>query len=221
MLVYQKRWSQSQRIDVIPYSEFHQEHKAGHVAEVRVSDKYIQGTLNQPNANGKSMFVTTRVPTDIASDLDKYHVEFGGEVPSTFVSDVLSWVLPTAIFFGVWFFVFRRFAEKQGFGGGGLMSIGRSKAKIYVETDTKTTFEDVAGVDEAKEELKEVIGFLKDPQRYGRLGGRVATGILLLGPPRTGRRSWIPRACARAASTGRSWSTGPTRWAACRSSMCI
>jgi len=187
VLVIQQLWSQSQKIDVIPYSEFQQELQAGHVAEVRVSDKYIQGTLNQPNANGKSMFVTTRVPTDIASDLDKYHVKFAGEVPSTFVSDILSWVLPTAIFFGVWFFVFRRFAEKQGFGGGGLMSIGRSKAKIYVETDTKTTFEDVAGVDEAKEELKEVIGFLKDPQRYGRLGGRVPKGILLVGPPGTGK----------------------------------
>jgi cell division protease FtsH len=187
VLLIQQLWSQSQKIDVIPYSEFQQELQAGHVAEVRVSDKYIQGTLNQPDANGKTLFVTTRVPTDIAADLDKYHVKFAGEVPSTFLSDILSWILPTALFFGVWFFVFRRFAEKQGFGGGGLMSIGRSKAKIYVETDTKTSFEDVAGVDEAKEELKEVIGFLKDPQRYGRLGGRVPKGILLVGPPGTGK----------------------------------
>ena len=187
VLLIQQLWSQSQKIDVIPYSEFQQELQAGHVAEVRVSDKYIQGTLNQPDANGKTLFVTTRVPTDIAADLDKYHVKFAGEVPSTFLSDILSWILPTALFFGVWFFVFRRFAEKQGFGGGGLMSIGRSKAKIYVETDTKTTFEDVAGVDEAKEELKEVIGFLKDPQHYGRLGGRVPKGILLVGPPGTGK----------------------------------
>jgi cell division protease FtsH len=186
VLLIQQLWSQSQKIDVIPYSEFQQELQAGHVAEVRVSDKYIQGTLNQPDANGKTLFVTTRVPTDIAADLDKYHVKFAGEVPSTFLSDLLSWVLPTALFFGVWFFVFRRFAEKQGFGGG-LMSIGRSKAKIYVETDTKTTFEDVAGVDEAKEELKEVIGFLKDPEHYGRLGGRVPKGILLVGPPGTGK----------------------------------
>jgi cell division protease FtsH len=187
VLLIQQLWSQSQKIDVIPYSEFQQELQAGHVAEVRVSDKYIQGTLNQPDANGKTLFVTTRVPTDIAADLDKYHVKFAGEVPSTFLSDILSWILPTALFFGVWFFVFRRFAEKQGFGGGGLMSIGRSKAKIYVETDTKTTFEDVAGVDEAKEELKEVIGFLKDPQHYGRLGGRVPKGVLLVGPPGTGK----------------------------------
>ena len=187
VLLIQQLWSQSQKIDVIPYSEFQQELQAGHVDEVRVSDKYIQGTLKQPNANGKTMFVTTRVPTDIASDLDKYKVKFAGEVESNFLSTLLSWIVPTALFLGVWFFVFRRFAEKQGFGGGGLMSIGRSKAKVYVETDTKTTFEDVAGVDEAKEELKEVIGFLKDPEHYGRLGGRVPKGILLVGPPGTGK----------------------------------
>src|SRR5215469_1188750 len=186
VLVIQQLWSESQKVDVIPYSEFQQDLQQGKVAEVRVSDKYVQGTLKEPNAKGQTLFIATRVPTDLAADLDKYHVKFAGEVQSTFLSEVLSWVLPTVIFVGVWFFVFRRFADRLG-GGGGLMSIGRSKAKIYVETDTKTTFEDVAGVDEAKEELKEVIGFLKDPERYGRLGGRVPKGILLVGPPGTGK----------------------------------
>ena len=185
VLVIEQLWAESQKIDVIAYSEFQQDLQQGKVAEVRVSDKYIQGTLKAPNANGKSLFVTTRVPTDLAADLDKYKVKFAGEVQSTWLSDILAWVLPMVIFFGVWFFVFRRFADRAG--GGGLMSIGRSKAKIYVETDTKTTFDDVAGVDEAKEELKEVVGFLKDPQRYGRLGGRVPKGILLVGPPGTGK----------------------------------
>src|SRR2546430_17221902 len=82
--------------------------------------------------------------------------------------------------------MYRRFANQQGFGGG-LMSVGRSKAKVYVETDTKTTFADVAGVDEAKAELQEIVAFLKDPVRYGRLGGRVPKGVLLVGPPRTGK----------------------------------
>src|SRR5262249_37883512 len=149
--------------------------------------KYIQGTLKQPNANGKSLFITTRVPSDISEDLEKYHVKYAGEVQSTFLRDLMSWVLPTLLFFGVWYFVFRRFAERQGLGGAGLMSIGRSKAKVYVETDTKTTFADVAGVDEAKEELQEVIGFLKDPTLHGRLGGRIPKGILLVGPPGTGK----------------------------------
>jgi len=186
VLILQELWSQSQTVAVIPYSEFQDDLKAGKIKEVRVSDKYIQGTLKQPDASGRSVFITTRVPQDLAADLQKYDVTFAGEVQSTFLSTLLSWVLPTVFFFGVWYFVFRRFAERQGFGGG-LMSIGRSKAKVYVETDTKVTFNDVAGVDEAKEELKEVIGFLKDPGRYGRLGGRVPKGILLVGPPGTGK----------------------------------
>ena len=101
------------------------------------------------------------------------------------VATYLSWIVPAALFFGVWMFVIRRMG--QGGGLGGLMAIGKSHAKVYVETDTKVTFADVAGVDEAKEELKEVVDFLKDPQSYGRLGARVPKGVLLVGPPGTGK----------------------------------
>src|SRR5260370_1130802 len=94
-------------------------------------------------------------------------------------------VIAMALSFGVGMFSYRRFARQQGFGG--LMSVGRSKAKVYVETDTKTTFADVAGVDEAKAELQEIVAFLKDPASYGRLGGRVPKGVLLVGPPGTGK----------------------------------
>jgi cell division protease FtsH len=100
--------------------------------------------------------------------------------------DILSWVLPVVVFFGLWMFVFRKIAEKQGFGGG-FMTVGKSKAKVYVETDTKVTFADVAGVDEAKAELEEIVDFLKDPQKHGRLGGRMPKGVLLVGPPGTGK----------------------------------
>ncbi|MGH6796367.1 MAG: ATP-dependent zinc metalloprotease FtsH, partial [Methylocella sp.] len=113
--------------------------------------------------------------------LDKHHVIYSGEIQSHWLADILSWVLPTLLFFGLWMFVFRRF------GSGGMMAIGKSRAKIYVEKDTKVTFADVAGVEEAKEELKEIIEFLRDPASYGRLGARIPKGVLLVGPPGTGK----------------------------------
>ena len=113
-------------------------------------------------------------------------MKFSGEIPSTLLADLLSWIIPMLFFLGICYFIFRRFAQGQG-GVGGLMSIGRSKAKVYVETDTKTTFDDVAGEDEAKAELKEIVDFLKHPAEYGRLGARMPKGVLLIGPPGTGK----------------------------------
>ncbi|HEY4658702.1 MAG TPA: ATP-dependent zinc metalloprotease FtsH, partial [Gemmatimonadaceae bacterium] len=123
---------------------------------------------------------------ELARDLGKYPVKFTGVVESTFFRDVLSWVVPALVFVGIWYFLVRRIAEKQGLGGG-FLSIGKSTAKVYVETDTKVTFEDVAGVEEAKEELREIVSFLKDPKSHGRLGGRMPKGVLLVGPPGTGK----------------------------------
>src|SRR5216684_242206 len=143
------------QIAQIPYSEFQNDLKAGKITEVRVSGNYIQGKLTVPDQQGRSEFITTRVDTEIAQELEKYNVKFAGAIESTFLRDLLSWVIPVALFAGVWMFMYRRFASQQGFGG--LMSVGRSKAKVFVETDTKTTFADVAGVDEAKAELQEIV----------------------------------------------------------------
>jgi cell division protease FtsH len=176
-------WHQVARI---PYSEFEQLLQQGNVAQVGVSNNFIQGTLKKPLPTGQTLFVTTRVEPDIAAELKKYGVEYTGQIESTVLRDLLSWILPVLLFFGVWVYLARRFSAAGGLGGG-LMQIGKSKAKIYVEADTGITFADVAGVDEAKDELREIVDFLKEPERYSRLGGRMPKGVLLVGPPGTGK----------------------------------
>ncbi|MFL6839841.1 MAG: ATP-dependent zinc metalloprotease FtsH [Bradyrhizobium sp.] len=174
------------QIAAIPYSEFQQLLRQGKVATVGISDRTLQGTLKEPLSGGQKQFVTTRVDPEIAGELEKYGVRFTGQIESTFLRDLLSWTMPVLLFFGLWWYLGKRMAEGQGLGGG-LMAIGKSKAKIYVESDTGVTFADVAGVDEAKDELREIVDFLKSPADYGRLGGRMPKGVLLVGPPGTGK----------------------------------
>jgi cell division protease FtsH len=174
------------QIAVIPYSQYQQLLHQGKVESVGISDRTLQGTLKEPLPGGQKHFVTTRVDPEIAQELEKYNVRFTGQIESTFLRDLLSWIMPVLLFFGVWWYVGRRMTGAGGFGGG-LMAIGKSKAKVYVEADTGITFADVAGVDEAKDELREVVEFLKSPGAYGRLGGRMPKGVLLVGPPGTGK----------------------------------
>ncbi|MCK1642289.1 ATP-dependent zinc metalloprotease FtsH [Bradyrhizobium sp. 157] len=178
--------STASQIAVIPYSEYQQLLKQGKVATVGISDRTLQGTLKEPLSGGQKQFVTTRVDQETAQELEKYNVRFTGQIESTFLRDLLSWVMPVLLFFGLWWYIGKRTMEGGGLGGG-LMAIGKSKAKIYVESDTGVTFADVAGVDEAKDELREVVDFLKNPTDYGRLGGRMPKGVLLVGPPGTGK----------------------------------
>ena len=198
VLLLQYLFSLGQQIEPISYSEFQDLLKSGKVAEITVTETRISGTLKTPEANGVRYFVTRRVPEDIAAESATYGVKVTGGTDSTWLRDILSWIVPVALFFGLWMFVFRRIIEKQGLGGG-FMQVGRSKAKVYVETDTKVTFADVAGVDEAKAELQEIVAFLKEPERYGRLGARIPKGILLVGPPGTGK-TLLARAVAGEAS---------------------
>jgi cell division protease FtsH len=179
-------WMTASQVEPIAYSQFEQELKAGRVKDIAISNNIIQGTYKEAKPDKRTRFVTTRVDPDLAKELSQYDVQFTGVVENTFFRDILSWVAPALVFFAIWMFLAKRMAGQGGLGGS-FLSIGKSKAKVYVETDTKVTFEDVAGVDEAKEELKEVVGFLKDPQRYTRLGGHIPKGVLLIGPPGTGK----------------------------------
>lgn len=184
IVLLQNVWQSVRTTAPVPYSEFQQLLRDGKVADIAVSDNQIIGTYKEAVGN-KTRFVTTRVDPALARDLAQYDVKVSGIVENTFLSDLMGWVLPAVIFVGIWIFAMRRFAGKMG--GGGFMSIGKSKAKVYVETDTKVNFADVAGVEEAKDELKEIVGFLKDPDSFGRLGGRAPKGVLLVGPPGTGK----------------------------------
>ena len=186
LLWAQSIWTEMRGVEAIPYSQFQQLLKDGQVQEIAITSNAIRGTLKSPLPDGSTRFVTTRVDPELAGQLDQYGVKYEQRIESTFLRDILSWVIPAVVFFALWMFLMRRFAEKQGLGGG-FLSIGKSKAKVYIETDTKVTFADVAGVDEAKEELKEVVAFLKAPKEYGRLGARVPKGVLLVGPPGTGK----------------------------------
>jgi cell division protease FtsH len=185
IVLLQYVYAVNQRIEAVPYSQFQQLLRDGKVEKVAVSNRFIQGTLKEPLPNGKKQFVTIRVDPDLAADLQKAGVTYSGQVESTLFTDLLSWVIPALVFFVLWTFLARRMAG--GGLGGGLMSIGKSKAKVYVESDTGVRFDDVAGVDEAKEELQEIVEFLRYPEQYGRLGGRMPKGVLLVGPPGTGK----------------------------------
>ena len=175
------------RIETVPYSQFEQMLKDGKLSEVGVGQQSIQGTLKSDDKNAPQKFVVAqRVEPGIAAELDHYGVRYYALHESTFLRDLMSWVAPAVFFYLLWVFVFRRMMDKQ-MPGGGLLSIGKSKAKVFVESDTKVSFADVAGVDEAKTELQEIVDFLKDRSRYERLGARLPKGVLLVGPPGTGK----------------------------------
>jgi cell division protease FtsH len=172
----------------IPYSEIKALVRSGQVAEVAVGDTHIRGTLQKAEP-GQAAFSTTRIDDPkLVEDLEQAGVKYSGEIVSRWVPEVLGWVVPILLLIGLWTFFFRRIGGAEG----GVMSFARSKAKIFSEDDVKVSFQDVAGVDEAAQELREIVEFLKNPRKYTNLGGKIPKGVLpkgvlLVGPPGTGK----------------------------------
>ena len=175
----------------LAYSEFRTMVQNGQVAEVTIGDQTIRGTLKPSLANGGTnadeksrQFVTTKVDDPkLAEELQAHGVKYSGEIVNRWLPDVLGWVLPLIFIVVLWGFFFRRMGGPEG----GVMSFARSRAKIYADDEVKVKFGDVAGVDEAEEELKEIVEFLKNPRKYTNLGGKIPKGALLVGPPGTGK----------------------------------
>ena len=177
-------WVTSTQVQPIPYSEFLQHLKAGRLESISIGSQLIEGKLKQAQPDGRTRIVTTRVAPELARELSQYDVRFEGVLENTLLRDLLSWVIPALLLLAVWNVMGKRMA---GGGLGGLLSVGKSRAKLHSETDVKVSFDDVAGVDEAKAELRESVEFLKNPKAYGRLGAHMPKGILLVGPPGTGK----------------------------------
>jgi len=167
--------------DVIPYSEFKEALRTGKIKELTITPESING--ERETEKGIRGFQTVRVEDpDLVKDLEAHHVQYKGKVDSKWLTNIVSWIIPLVFFFILWRILFSRIGPETS-----VMSFGKSRAKVYAEKEKKITFVDVAGIDEAKEELKEVVEFLKTPAKFQRLGGKIPKGVLLVGMPGTGK----------------------------------
>jgi cell division protease FtsH len=167
----------------LPYSDFKQKVRNGEVAEIVIGDQAIHGTLKAGDARTKNFTVTRVEDPKLTEELEAKGVKYTGEIMNRWLPELLGWIIPLLFLVGIWGFFFRRMSGAEG----GVMSFARSKAKIYADDEVKVRFLDVAGVEEAKDELKEIVEFLQNPKKYTNLGGRIPKGVLLVGPPGTGK----------------------------------
>jgi len=192
----------------LPYSEFKAALRQGRIQSVQIGKHTIRGTRLVPreprpydstedaSAMRSVRFTTVRVDDpELIRELETHQIPYKGQYENDGWNNLLSWLLPIALMVALWSFLLRR----MGAGGQGLLNFGKSRARIYAEQETGVSFADVAGVDEAKEELQEIIDFLRQPQKYAALGGRIPKGVLLVGPPGTGK-TLLARAVAGEAS---------------------
>ena len=184
IFLIQEYYNKNAAYEALPYSEFKSLLASGKIQEVVITDSEVRGILKGAEPNKKSIVVSTIVDPNLSTQLDKFNVKYSKVTESTFLRTLFSWLLPTFVFFAIWIYLSKKF---MGQAGNSFLNIGKSKAHVYIEKDVRVTFNDVAGVDEAKEELKEIVAFLKDPVSYGRLGAKMPRGILLVGPPGTGK----------------------------------
>ena len=175
---------------LVPYSQFIEQVDSGKVARVEIGSERITYTLkgsSSESQSSKNVFATIPVPqdTNLPQRLQEHQVEFSAQPAnnSGWIVTLLSWIIPPLIFVGLWIW----FISASQSGTTGVLTVGKSKARIYSEGDTGVTFNDVAGVDEAKEELEEIVDFLKQAEKYTGLGAKIPKGVLLVGPPGTGK----------------------------------
>ncbi len=168
----------------VPYSQFLTALRDNRVSEVVISQGRIAGKMKitEEGQEKEVRFITVRVDPEISEELSKHNVVFRGQEENTFLRDLFSWVFPILVFFGIWYLMMRKMSP-----GAGMMSFGKNRAKVYAEKEIPTRFGDVAGADEAKEELQEIVEYLSNPKRLQNLGGRMPKGVLLVGPPGTGK----------------------------------
>jgi cell division protease FtsH len=187
ILLLLQNWLTPQ-VENVSYTKFKRFITDGKINSVVVSTRFLKGYEKLQDGNKEPLFpkllyVTPRVDDrDLVEFLEKNNVEIIAENENTFLMTLLSWILPAVIFVGIWLWAMKRMGQ-----GTGIMTLGKNKAKIVAQTDVGITFKDVAGQDEAIQELQEILEFLRTPDKFTRLGAKIPKGVLLVGPPGTGK----------------------------------